>query len=199
MTYLRAIRQPRLRWIVTAALLASLAGLTLNQTGAAGAAGSATTGAATAGASTSHGGSKPTVVLVHGAWADSGSWDQVVADLQRQGYSVVAFPTPLRGLPDDSAYLAAFLAATQRPASTVILGQPSGPPAWAEIPSWALVGTADHVIPPTEQLFMAERAQARIVTVNASHLPMVSHPGAVTRLIVAAARSASPIFRTLSG
>src|SRR6266511_3404727 len=272
MTYLRAIRQPRLRWIVTAALLASLAGLTLNQTGAAGAAGSATTGAATAGASTSHGGSKPTVVLVHGAWADSGSWDQVVADLQRQGYSVVAFPTPLRGLPDDSAYLAAFLgtisgpivlvghsyggavitnaatgnpnvkalvyidafipaqgetiaqlvgaqpgscvvgdptqifdlpakkaavlAATQRPASTVILGQPSGPPAWAEIPSWALVGTADHVIPPTEQLFMAERAQARIVTVNASHLPMVSHPGAVTRLIVAAARSASRVFRT---
>jgi pimeloyl-ACP methyl ester carboxylesterase len=36
---------------------------------------------------------------------------------------------------------------------------------------------------------MAERADARIVKIKASHLPMVSRPGAVTRLIVAAARS----------
>jgi pimeloyl-ACP methyl ester carboxylesterase len=293
MTHLRAIRQPKLRWIATAALLASLAGLVLSQVGAADAAGSATAGAARAGAATSHGGAKPTVVLVHGAWADSGSWDQVVARLQRQGYTVVAFPNPLRGLPDDSAYLAAFLqtisgpivlvghsyggtvitnaatgnanvkalvyvdafipaegetvgqlaglepgscvggdptqvfdlvpypgappgavdayvkqslfpscfandlpakqaavlAATQRPFSTVILGQPSGPPAWVDIPSWALVGTIDHAIPPAAQLFMAERAGARIVEVKASHLSMISHPGAVTRLIIAAARS----------
>src|SRR4029450_5020702 len=55
-TYLRTIRQPKLRWIVTAALLASLAGLVLSQVGAADAAGSATAGAATAGATTSHGG-----------------------------------------------------------------------------------------------------------------------------------------------
>ena len=47
----------------------------------------------------------------------------------------------------------------------------------------------DHVIPPATQLFMAERANARIVKIKASHLPMVSHPGAVTRLIVAAARA----------
>jgi hypothetical protein len=56
MTYLRAIRRPRLRWIVTAALLASLAGLVLSQVGAADAAGSTTAGAATAGATTSQGG-----------------------------------------------------------------------------------------------------------------------------------------------
>jgi len=293
MTYLRAIHQHRLRWIMIAALLVSLTGLLLSQVGAADAAGSARAGAATAGATASHGKSKPTVVLVHGAWADSGSWDQVVARLQRQGYRVVAFPNPLRGLPDDSAYLAAFLgsvtgpivlvghsyggavitnaatgnanvkalvyidafipaqgetvgqlvserpgscvavdptqifdlvpypgappgavdayikqslfpscvandlpakkaavlASTQRPGSTVALVQPSGPPAWLDIPSWALVGTADHVIPPAELLFMAERAHAQIVTVNAAHLPMVSRPGAVTRLIVDAARS----------
>ena len=76
MTHLRTIRQPRLRWIVTAALLASMAGLVLSQIGAVDAAGSTTAGEAGAGAATSHGGSKPTVVLVHGAWADSGSWDQ---------------------------------------------------------------------------------------------------------------------------
>src|SRR5215218_9158716 len=126
MTYLRGIRQPRLRWIVTAALLASLAGLVLSQIGAADAAGSssATAGAATARAATSHGGSKPTVVLVHGAWADSGSWDQVVARLQRQGYTVIAFPTPLRSLPDDSAYLAAFLQSVSGP--VVLVGHSYG-------------------------------------------------------------------------
>ena len=59
---------------------------------------------------------------------------------------------------DLAAKQAAVLAATQRPISTLTLGQPSGPPAWAEIPSWALVGTVDRVILPETQLFMAERA-----------------------------------------
>jgi pimeloyl-ACP methyl ester carboxylesterase len=90
---------------------------------------------------------------------------------------------------DLPAKQAAVLAATQRPLSTVSLGQPSGPPAWVDIPSWALVGTVDLVIPPAAQLFMAERAGAHIVEVKASHLSMISQPGAVTRLIIAAAGS----------
>jgi pimeloyl-ACP methyl ester carboxylesterase len=92
---------------------------------------------------------------------------------------------------DLPAKQAAVLAATQRPGSTLTLVQESGPPAWAEIPSWALVGTLDRLILPATQLFMAERAGARIVKVKASHLSMISRPGAVTRLIVAAARSTS--------
>jgi pimeloyl-ACP methyl ester carboxylesterase len=84
---------------------------------------------------------------------------------------------------------AADLAATQRPISTVTLGQESGPPAWAEIPSWALIGTVDRVILPATQQFMAERAGARIVKIKASHLSMISRPGAVTGLIVAADRA----------
>jgi pimeloyl-ACP methyl ester carboxylesterase len=55
-------------------------------------------------------------------------------------------------------------------------------------PSWYLVGTADNVIPPAQQRFMAERAHADMVEVRASHLPMVSRPRAVTRLIRQAAR-----------
>ena len=51
--------------------------------------------------------------------------------------------------------------------------------------------TADHVIPPAAQLAMAQHTQAHIVKVDASHLSMISHPAAVTRLIVAAARSTS--------
>ncbi|MEV6482059.1 hypothetical protein [Streptomyces sp. NPDC051576] len=46
---------------------------------------------------------RPTVVLVHGAFADSSSWDAVVSRLQRQGYPVIGVANPLRGLAGDSA------------------------------------------------------------------------------------------------
>jgi pimeloyl-ACP methyl ester carboxylesterase len=52
---------------------------------------------------------KPTIVLVHGAWADASSWAPVTSRLQRLGYTVLAAPNPLRGLGSDAAYLDAFL------------------------------------------------------------------------------------------
>ena len=239
---------------------------------------------------------KPTIVLLHGAWADSGSWNAVTALLQHAGYTVDAPPNPLRGLPQDSSYLADFLstiagpvvlvghsyggmvttnaatgnsqvkalvyddayvpaqtdtllglttaqsgscvvsanpatvfnevpypgapsgdadlyvkqslfpgcfanglpaseaavlAATQRPLAASVLTEQSGPPAWASIPSWDIVGTADHVIPPAEQLFMAKRAHAHITEVNAPHLSMISDPGVVAAVIIQAARATS--------
>lgn len=232
---------------------------------------------------------KPTVVLVHGAWADSSSWSKVVRRLQTQGYTVDVPPNPLRGLASDSAYVASFLntisgpvvlvghsyggavntnaatstpnvkalvyvnafapdhgetilqlvtaqpgsalagnpadvfnivpfaggadlyikqsvfpdafandlpakkaavlAATQRPLAASASSEPSGPPAWKTIPSWYLVGTADHVLPPAEQKFMAARMHAHTVEVDASHLSMISQPEQVTKLIVDAAKS----------
>jgi pimeloyl-ACP methyl ester carboxylesterase len=84
---------------------------------------------------------------------------------------------------------AAVLAATQLPIAASALSEKSSAPAWTTIPSWALIGTADHVIPPAEQLFMARRANAHIVMVNASHMSMISHPTAVTDLILAAAQA----------
>jgi pimeloyl-ACP methyl ester carboxylesterase len=48
---------------------------------------------------------KPTVVLIHGAFADASSWSCEVAELQRDGYSVIAPAVPLRGLASDSAYV----------------------------------------------------------------------------------------------
>ncbi|BCB92003.1 alpha/beta fold hydrolase [Phytohabitans suffuscus] len=59
-----------------------------------------------------HGGSKPkpTVVLVHGAFADASGWNGVAARLIRAGYPVIAPPNPLRGVASDSAYLASVLA-----------------------------------------------------------------------------------------
>ncbi|MCK2216945.1 alpha/beta hydrolase [Actinomadura sp. ATCC 31491] len=47
----------------------------------------------------------PTVVLVHGAFADAASWSGVIAELQQHGVPVVAPPSPLRGLAADAAYV----------------------------------------------------------------------------------------------
>ncbi|MFD7712379.1 alpha/beta fold hydrolase [Streptomyces sp. NPDC059785] len=48
----------------------------------------------------------PTVLLVHGAFADAGSWSGVIAELLNHGIPVVAPPNPLRGLASDAAYIA---------------------------------------------------------------------------------------------
>ncbi|MFC1412647.1 alpha/beta fold hydrolase [Streptacidiphilus sp. N1-12] len=228
---------------------------------------------------------KPTVVLVHGAWADGSSWSGVVRDLQHDGYTVDVPPNPLRGVASDSTYLASYLAtvpgpivlvghsyggfvitnaatgnanvkalvyvdayvpaqgetlntltaqfpgsqvgpdalnfvpsaggvvdayikpalfhgilandlsvkqsaelaATQRPLAASALGEESGAPAWTSIPSWDVIGTADHALPPAAQQFMAKRAGATITKLNASHLSMVSHPTQVTAVIEDAA------------
>jgi pimeloyl-ACP methyl ester carboxylesterase len=90
------------------------------------------------------------------------------------------------GLPASQAVM---LAATQRPIAYSAGSAPSGAPAWLTIRSWSLIGTADHVIPPAEQLFMSQRAHARITEINAGHLSLISDPGAVTRVILAAARA----------
>lgn len=52
---------------------------------------------------------KPTVVLLHGAFADSSSWDHEISYLRRHDYPVYAIDTPLRGVAFDSAYVEAQL------------------------------------------------------------------------------------------
>ncbi|MDR5699546.1 alpha/beta fold hydrolase [Agromyces aerolatus] len=236
---------------------------------------------------------KPTIVLVHGAWADGSSWDAVTRTLQAEGYTVLVPPNPLRGLTDDAAYVASFLAqrttgpvvlvghsyggavvtnaanggdvralvyvnafvpdegetvvqllggsgsalgvpdpttifdiagypgapegaaevflkpevvhesfaqdlheadrwtivASQRPASLVANVVPSGPPAWRTIPSWAVIGTDDRVIPVALLRRMAERAGSTVSELSASHVSMVSHPEAALEAIRAAVAS----------
>ena len=235
---------------------------------------------------------KPTIVLVHGAWADASSWSRVITRLQSDGYTVDAPPDPLRGIASDSASLASFLktipgpvvlvghsyggavitnaatsdpevkalvyvdafipdqgqtilqlvsgapgshlagdpktvfnfvpfgpgagdvdvyvkprvfpdafanglsrtlagelAASQRPLALSALQEPSGPPAWATIRSWSVIGTQDHVIPPAEQLAMSRHAGARITEIAAPHLSMLADPSGVTDVILKAART----------
>jgi pimeloyl-ACP methyl ester carboxylesterase len=234
---------------------------------------------------------KPTVVLVHGAWADGSSWNAVSTELQSQDFTVLTPPNLLRGVAVDAAYIASFLA--QRTAGPVVLvghsyggvvitnagtgggdvkalvyidafipevgenvfqilggsgsaldvvdpttvldivGYPGAPEgdaeaflksstvhdafaqdlseadrwlivasqrpialganiaptetaAWKTIPSWAVVGTEDRVIPPATQRSMAERAGSTITDVAGSHVSMVSHPAAAVDAILAA-------------
>jgi pimeloyl-ACP methyl ester carboxylesterase len=237
----------------------------------------------------------PTIVLVHGAWADSSSWNAVIPTLQGEGFTVLAPPNELRGLTSDSAYVASFLAqrtsgpvvlvghsyggavitnaglagdvralvyvdafipdegetvlgilegsgsalavadpttvldlagypgapegaadawlkpdvvhnsfaqdlperdrwliaATQRPASIVANVTPSGPAAWKSIPSWAVLGTEDKVIPIETKRRMAARAGSTVTEVEASHVSMISHPQVTLDAIHAAVATVS--------
>jgi pimeloyl-ACP methyl ester carboxylesterase len=234
---------------------------------------------------------RPTIVLVHGNWADASSWNGVIERLQDRGFSVVAPPNTLRGSNQDAPYLASYLqtipgpivlvghsyagfvitnAATglenvkalvyvdafapdeneriidllastdscvtdsavnqvpfdggvdlylrwepnppypgflecfangvdeetarllfagQRPAAAQQFFDPSGPPAWETIPSWALLGTLDNVIPPDFQQTMYERAGASISRVRAGHLNLITRPEAAVRVILSAVQA----------
>ena len=234
-------------------------------------------------------GPRPTIVLVHGDWADASSWNSVIERLQDRGFTVVAPPNTLRGPSQDAPYLASYLAtipgpivlvahsyggfvitnaatgnakvkalvyidsfapdenetaldlvggttscvndngafnfvpfsggldlylnwearldyegfttcfangvdeetaavlhAGQRPASAAQFSDPSGVPAWKTIPSWALLGTQDNVIPPTLQEHMYERAGAQVTSVKAGHLSLITRPDAVIKVIQSA-------------
>ena len=112
---MKQLRPARPRRIVPLALLLPTAALI-------------SAGPAASSEGTGHGGShesaKPTVVLVHGAWADASGWDDVIKSLQAQGYPVVATANPLRSLSGDSAYLAARLKAVEGP--IVLVGHSYG-------------------------------------------------------------------------
>ena len=67
---------------------------------------------------------KPTVVLVHGAWANNASWAGVIERLQSDGYTVYAPPNPLRSLKGDAAFVADFLKTI--PGPIVLVGHSYG-------------------------------------------------------------------------
>ena len=235
---------------------------------------------------------QPTIVLVHGAWADASSWNAVASELKSQGFTVLAPPNLLRGVPTDAPYITSFIAqrtsgpvvlvghsyggfvitnaatgaenvkalvyvdafvpdegenvfqilggsgsafdipdptqvfdlvgypgapegdaeallkpdtvhnsfaqdlpeadrwliaAGQRPITLGANTTPSGPGAWKDLPSWAVIGTEDRVIPPDTQRHMAERAGATITEAPGSHVSMVSQPQVTIDAILAAA------------
>lgn len=90
---------------------------------------------------------------------------------------------------------AAVMAVGQRPIDPAALGEPlPGEATWRTIPSWALVSTRDRSLPSGILRFMASRADSRVVEIDSSHAVPVSHPVAVTEVIVEAANAVAITF-----
>ena len=122
---------------------------------------------------------KPTIVLVHGGYADSSCWNQTLSYLQGWGYATICGANPLRGIPTDAPYIASLLDSIPGPVAD---------PAWRARPSWYLVTTEDRMIPPAAQRTMSQRAGSTVVEVAASHSIFLSQPAAVAEVIRQAAR-----------
>ena len=94
---------------------------------------------------------------------------------------------------DLSESQAAVLAATQRPISEVTFAEPTTAPAWKSLPTWAVVATGDKTVGTDVVRFCAERAEATITEIDASHVVMISQPQAVTDVILTAIEAVSPV------
>jgi pimeloyl-ACP methyl ester carboxylesterase len=94
---------------------------------------------------------------------------------------------------DLPAEVTAVMAATQRPVAELAFSEPSGPPAWKNVPSRAVVATADKAAGTDVTRSMAERAGAKITEVDGSHVIMVSQPQAVTDVILEAVATAGRV------
>jgi pimeloyl-ACP methyl ester carboxylesterase len=90
---------------------------------------------------------------------------------------------------DVSPELAAFMADAQVPWGVDAPGGTISEAAWRSKPSWYLVASDDHMIPPPAQRTMAERIGATVTETPGSHAVYVSNPAAVASLITQAARS----------
>jgi len=88
---------------------------------------------------------------------------------------------------DVASAQAAFMADSQVPWGVDALGGAIAEPAWRTKPSWYLIATDDHMIPPPAQRAMAERAGAIVSETPGSHAIYVSNPAAVAAVIAQAA------------
>jgi pimeloyl-ACP methyl ester carboxylesterase len=110
-------------------------------------------------------------------------WDRAYLYLTQHG-----FETAFAG--DVPKTVADQMWAGQRPFSQAAFESLSAEAAWKTIPSWYLVATQDHAIPPATQRFMAARAHATIAQIKGSHVPMISQLRATTNVIHRASKAA---------
>ena len=81
--------------------------------------------------------------------------------------------------------------AVQQPLAATGFNEVMGVPAWKSLPSWYLITTDDQALPPVAQRLFAKRMGATVIEVPSSHLPFVSHPRDVVKLIETAAEAIS--------
>jgi pimeloyl-ACP methyl ester carboxylesterase len=82
------------------------------------------------------------------------------------------------------------LAATQKPIATSAFGARVSSVAWKARPSWYIVAGQDRAIAPAEERFFAQRMNATTTELDSSHVPMLSRPREVARVIMDAAERA---------
>jgi pimeloyl-ACP methyl ester carboxylesterase len=81
------------------------------------------------------------------------------------------------------------MAVVQKPFSTSIFAEKSGPPAWKQLPTWYQVSENDHMIPPDAERMFAKQMNATTISLPSSHASLVSHPNEVAKLILDAANT----------
>jgi pimeloyl-ACP methyl ester carboxylesterase len=81
---------------------------------------------------------------------------------------------------------AAVMAETQRPISALAFSQPSGRPAWKNLPAWSVVPTGDKAVGTDVLRSMAQRAKATITETDGSHVIMLSKPQLVADVVTRA-------------
>jgi pimeloyl-ACP methyl ester carboxylesterase len=104
--------------------------------------------------------SKPTIVLVHGAFADASSWNGVITELRRDGYPVLATANPLRGLTGDAAYLKSVLKNVKGP--VVLVGHSYG----GAVISKAAVGNSSVKALVYIAAFLPDRGESALALSN---------------------------------
>jgi pimeloyl-ACP methyl ester carboxylesterase len=80
------------------------------------------------------------------------------------------------------------MAVVQKPLSTSIFAEKSGPPAWKQLPTWYQISENDHMIPPAVEQMFAKQMNATTISLPASHASYVSHPNEIAQLILNATK-----------
>jgi pimeloyl-ACP methyl ester carboxylesterase len=69
-----------------------------------------------------------------------------------------------------------------------MLEEKSGPPAWKQLPTWYQVSENDLLLPPELQHIFSERMNATTLSINSSHMSLLSNPNEVAQLILNATK-----------
>ncbi|SHN36328.1 alpha/beta fold hydrolase [Actinacidiphila paucisporea] len=108
-----------------------------------------------------------------------------------QGADLTIDPAQFRAVfaADLPAARTRLLAAEQRPIDAAAFTATATAAAWHTIPTWALIARQDKTLGADLERFEAKRAAAHTVEINSSHAALISHPAAVTALILTAAHA----------
>ena len=132
-----------------------------------------------------------TIILVHGAFAGSASWDRVIDPLLSAGHPVIAAANPLRGLAHDAAAVSDLVRSAGKP--VVLVGHSYGGAVISNVDADAgavsgLVYVADVPARQAARMAATQRPVTQEALSEPSHAVTVAHPEATAHMILEAAR-----------